>query len=172
MTGQQRLQFEQIATWSQVVCAILFIIFLVWVFRKYLMPGVLAIEASRNADLLAAEKRRDAIQTDVSTARAEVEAADRDAVAIVARARAHASAEHERILADAKADGELTVRNARGELERGRLAASSSLRADFIEKALQRARKEAAARIDDGANTRLVDATVKTLERTGAERVG
>lgn len=163
MTETQRATFEAIALWSQVVCAIVFAVVLVLIFRKYLLPAVAAAQAARNAELANAERRREAVKADVARARAEVEAADRDAASISARVADDAKREAARILAEAKDDGERTVRNAEGELGRARLGAQAQLRAEFIDRALQLARRQADARIDATANARLVDATVDTL---------
>jgi F-type H+-transporting ATPase subunit b len=163
MTDAERLQFLQIAKWSQIICAIVFLIFLIWAVRKYLVPAIESAAKARNAELAAAEKHRDAMKTEVAQARAGVEAADRDALAIANRAKEDAARERQRILDEAKADGERTVRNAEGELGRGRIAANAALRAEFIDRALTLARKEAAAKIDDRENLRLVNNTVDSL---------
>jgi F0F1-type ATP synthase membrane subunit b/b' len=163
MSAADTLQFQQIAKWSQVVCAIVFLIFLIWAVRKYLVPAIESAAKARNAELAAAEKHRDAMKTEVAQARAGVEAADRDALAIANRAKEDAARERQRILDEAKADGERTVRNAEGELGRGRIAANAALRAEFIDRALTLARKEAAAKIDDRENLRLVNNTVDSL---------
>jgi hypothetical protein len=55
------------------------------------------------------------------------------------------------------------VRNAEGELGRARIAANAALRADFIDRALARARQEAGAKISDAENLRLVNGTVDAL---------
>jgi len=159
----QAQHFEEIAKWSQVVCAIAFLLFLIWAIRKYVVPAIDAAAQARNAELAAAEKHRDAVQAAVAQARAEVEAADRDALAIVNRSKSDAQREREHILAEAKADGERAIRNAEGELGRARLAANAELRAEFIEKALARARADAGAKIDDAANLGLVNRTVDSL---------
>lgn len=163
MNDAEALQFEQIAKWSQVVCAIAFFIFLVWAIRKYIVPAVEAAAKARNAELAAAEKHRDVLMAEVGHARAEVEEADRDALAIGSRAKDDAARERERILHEARADGERTVRNAEGELGRARIAANAALRADFIDRALARARQEAGAKISDAENLHLVNGTVDAL---------
>jgi F-type H+-transporting ATPase subunit b len=155
--------FEQIAKWSQIVSAILFFVFLVWAIRKFVLPAIDAATKARNAELAAAEKHRDSVKADVAKARAEVESADRDALAILARAQTDAAREREHILAEAKGDGEHAIRNAEGELGRARIAANASLRADFIDRALALARKQAGEKIDDAANLRLINGTVDSL---------
>lgn len=161
-------KFEEIAKWSQVVCAIVFFVFLIWAVRKYLIPAVESAAAAKNAELAAAEKHREAVKTAVAQARAEVEAADRDALAIAARAKDDAARQREHILAEANADGERTVRNAEGELGRARMAATADLRTEFIDRALALARKEAGTKIDDAANLRLVSSTVDSLAKGSA----
>jgi ATP synthase F0 subunit b len=163
MTEAETRQFEEIARWSQIACALVFLAVLIWGVRKYLVPAITAATAARNAELADAEKHRDATRAQVAEARAEVESADRDALAIIGRAKDDASREREHILAEARADGEHTVRNAEGELGRARIAANASLRADFIDRALALARKQAGEKIDDAANLRLVNGTVDSL---------
>ncbi|MFN2459135.1 MAG: hypothetical protein ABR591_00375 [Candidatus Velthaea sp.] len=170
MTGASHNVFETVAIWSQIAGAIAFLIVLVVMFRRFLLPAVHAAERSRNAELAATEKRRETVKSDVGRARAEVEAADRDAAAIRQRAAAEARREHDRIVAEAKGDGERAVRNAEAELGRARLAARDSLRAEFVDKALARARREADARIDPALNAQLVKRTVETLARDAAAR--
>jgi len=162
-------KFEEIAKWSQIVCAIVFLLFLIWAIRKYIGPAIDAATKARNAELAAAEKHRDAVQAAVAVARGEVEAADRDALSIVSRAKSDAVREREDILAAAKADGERVVRNAEGELERARMAARASLREEFVRKALASARTAAAARVDATMNSQLVGTTIDSVER---ERAG
>jgi len=163
MSEAEALQFEQIARWSQIVCAVAFLLVLIWGVRKFLVPAITAAAAARNAELATTEKYREDIRAEVSLARAEVESADRDALAIANRAKDDSAREREQIVAEAKADGERTIRNAEGELGRARLAANATLRADFLDRALALARKEAGAKIDDAANLRLVNGTVDSL---------
>lgn len=172
MTDAQALQFEEIAKWSQVVCAIAFLVFLIWAVRKYLIPAVNAATAAKNAELAAAEKHREAVKAAVVQARAQVEGADRDALAIAARAKDDAARERDHILSEAASDGERTVRNAQGELGRARLAAAADLRAEFIDRALALARKEASTKIDDVVNLRLVNGTVDSLAGSVGVRSG
>ena len=163
MTPSQHAFFDAVARWSQILGAIAFFAVLIWLFRKYLMGAVHAAEAQRNAELAASERRREQVKSEVAQARAAVEAADRDAVSIKARVAEDAQHEAERIVADAKADGERLVHNAEGELQRARLSAQAQLRHEFIERALQLARHEAGARIDERTNARLVTATLESI---------
>jgi hypothetical protein len=55
------------------------------------------------------------------------------------------------------------IQNARGELDRGRIAGRDKLRIEFIEKALNRARELAAQQLTDAANAQLVSKTVDDL---------
>jgi len=157
--------FVQVALWSQVAGSVAFLVVLILLFRKYLIPAVLANQAARNAQLAEAEARRTRIQTEAAQARGEIEAADRDAAEIrnrVARVterdRAHATDE-------ANAEGERLIRNAEGELERARLAARDRLRIEMIEKALAKARAQAPGRVSDAVNKALVEHTVDDLAR-------
>jgi F0F1-type ATP synthase membrane subunit b/b' len=114
-------------------------------------------------DLVNTEHRREELRDEVAEARGEVESADRDALAILARAETDARHEHETIIADARREGLRLVHNARGELDRGRIAGRDKLRIEFIEKALNRARELAAQQLSDDSNARLVAKTVDDL---------
>jgi F0F1-type ATP synthase membrane subunit b/b' len=166
MTSDEAL-FEQIAIWSQVAGAVIFFAALVYLFVRFLAPMIEKQQQAKNAELAEAEGRRDRAQADIAAARAEVEQADRDAVAIKERTIADVKREREKMLAETKDEGERAVRNAEGELARARAAANATLRADMIERALQLARKEADARIDASANAGLVANLVDALERKG-----
>jgi len=155
--------FDRLAQWSEIVGGFAFVIVAVFLFMKYALPAVRATQVARNAELVHAEGQREALKAQVSKARAEVEAADRDAQSIKARAAVDAARERERLVADAKADGERAVANARGSLERARIAARAQLRGEFIDRALQLARSRADSRIDAATNAKLVGSTVQTL---------
>jgi F0F1-type ATP synthase membrane subunit b/b' len=157
------MNFEAIAQYSEVIGGFAFVIVAVWLFRKFVLPAVRAGEVARNADLVNAERRRDALREEVVQARGEVEAADRDVLAIAARAETDARHEHDTILAEGRREATRLLQNAQGELERGRIAARDTLRIEFIEKALNRARELAATELSDDGNTRLVGKTVDEL---------
>jgi F0F1-type ATP synthase membrane subunit b/b' len=157
------MNFEAIAQYSEVIGGFAFVIVAVWLFRKFVLPAVRAGEIARNADLVNAERRRDALREEVVQARGEVEAADRDVLAIAARAETDARHEHDTILAEGRREATRLLQNAQGELERGRIAARDTLRIEFIEKALNRARELAATELSDAGNTRLVGKTVDEL---------
>jgi F-type H+-transporting ATPase subunit b len=155
--------FEQVALWSQVAGAVVFLLALIVIFRKYMVPAVVANQQARNAEIAEAETRRARMQAEAAKARIEVETADRDAAEIRSRIETIAARDRAQQLAAAKADGERVVRNAEGELERARYAARERLRVEFIEKALAKARAEAPARVDDATNRSLVESTVADL---------
>ena len=158
--------YVELAIWSQVVASILFLIFLVWLWRRFLSPAVAASQARKNAELADSEKRRDDAKAEIETARSEVAKAENDARGIGARAQADATRLHDRIVADAKADGERVVRNAEGELDRSRAAAREQLRDELLERAVRIARR-AAENVDDATNRRLVSETIETVDRSG-----
>ena len=157
--------FEAVALWSQVLGAVVFLIVLILLFRKYLIPAVEANEKARNAEIAEAEARRERVRAEAAAARGEVEGAQRDAAEIRARVDAVVKREHDHLVAEARADGERMVRNAEGELERARMAARDRLRIELIEKALLQARAQAPGRVDERTNTRLVNETVDDLSR-------
>jgi F-type H+-transporting ATPase subunit b len=157
--------FVQVALWSQVAGAVAFLVVLVVMFRKFLIPAVDANEKARNAQIAEAEARRTRVQSDAAKARGEIEAADRDAAEIRARAQHSTERDRAHALEEAKAEGERLVRNAEGELERARLAARDRLRIELIEKALRKARAQASGRVSDAVNAALVETTVADLTR-------
>jgi F0F1-type ATP synthase membrane subunit b/b' len=163
------MNYETIAQWSEIIGGFAFLIVAIALFRKFVLPAVRAGEVARNSDLVNTEHRRDQLRDEVAEARGEVEAADRDALAIAARAADDARHEHDTIVAAARSEGLRLLQNARGELDRGRIAGRDKLRIEFIEKALNRARELAAQQLTDSANAQLVAKTVDDLSiGTGA----
>jgi F0F1-type ATP synthase membrane subunit b/b' len=153
------MNYETIAQYSEIIGGFAFVIVMVWLFRKFVLPAVKAGEISRNADLVHAEHRRDQLKAEVAEARSHLATAERDALAIAQRAETDARHEHEQIITDARREGLRLLQNARGELERGRIAGKDKLRIEFIEKALNRARELAAQQLSDDGNAKLVAKT-------------
>jgi F0F1-type ATP synthase membrane subunit b/b' len=157
------MNYEVIAQWSEIIGGFAFLIVTIALFRKFVLPAVRAGEVARNSDLVNTEHRREQLRDEVAEARGEVEAADRDALAIGARAEDDARHERDTIVASARREGLRLIQNARGELDRGRIAGRDKLRIEFIEKALNRARELAAQQLTDAANAQLVSKTVDDL---------
>jgi F0F1-type ATP synthase membrane subunit b/b' len=155
--------YEQIALWSQVLGALAFVVVLVYLFRRFVAPAVVASQARKNAELGEAEQRRDAAKADVEIAKGELETAQHDVRAIAERARFDGQRERERLLAEAQRDGARLVRNAEGELARGREAARVALRDELLEKALGFARESAPQRIDERKDHELVSAVMASI---------
>jgi F-type H+-transporting ATPase subunit b len=158
--------YDALATWSQVVGSIAFIIVLVWLFIRFVVPAVAASQDRRNAELAEAERRRDAAGEAVEAARREVETASGEAAAILQRVEGDVVRERELILREARDDGERVVRNAEGELGRARMAARDRLRAELIAQALRIAR-EGAAGVGSADNDRIMAGIVNQIERDG-----
>lgn len=156
--------YEQLAVWSQVVASVLFIIVLAYIWMRFIAPAVIASQARKNAELGDAERRRDAARAQVETAQHEVMAAESDARSIRARAHGDATRIREAILGEAAAEGGRLVQNAQGELERGRAEARDRFRSELLERAMQIAR-DAASRLDDATDRRLVHEAVDVAER-------
>jgi F-type H+-transporting ATPase subunit b len=155
--------YEGLATWSQVVASLLFIVVLVYGWNRLLSPAVAKSQEAKNAELADAERRRDAAKDRVEGAQREVERAAEDARAIVARANRDASELRTRIVAEAHAEGQRQVKNAEGELERSRASARDALRSDLLARAMQIAH-EAAGKLDEETNRRLVAETIDGAE--------
>ncbi len=158
------MNYEQIAVWSQVISALLFIVVLVWLWFKYLQPAVLAAQQSHNKQLAEAERHRDEAKASLDALRGEIVGAQRDAELIRQRAVEQASREKDATIAEARESGERAVRNASGELERARNAARDQLRVDLLERALRVARSKAAQRVDASLNAALVSRFVSSIE--------
>ncbi len=156
--------YEHVAVWSQVVASALFIVALVYGWIRFLSPAVAKSAERKNAELLEAEQRRDAAKERVEVAQRDLERAAEDVRAITARANRDANELRARIISEAHAEGKRTVRNAEGELERSRAAAREQFRADLLERAMAIAR-DAASRLDDETNRRLVAEAVAGAER-------
>jgi F-type H+-transporting ATPase subunit b len=158
--------YEAIATYSQVVAAVLFIVVVVYLWNRFISPAVLAAQARKNAELLESEKRRDDARAELERAQAEVAKAESDVRAIAARAETDATRLHEKTLAEARAEAERLMTGAQGELARSRAVAREHLRDDLLDRAMQIAR-DAASRLDETTNRRLVGEAVDTAERGG-----
>ena len=159
------MNYEQIAVWSNVACALLFYVVIVWMWLKFAQPAVLAAQANTNKQLAETERHRDEAKASLDVLRAEIESAERDAAA--SRARSIEFAQHERdaALAEARQAGERALRNAAGELDRARAAAREDLRTELLEKALDLAKSDATARVDAALNAKLVGDFVASIAK-------
>jgi F0F1-type ATP synthase membrane subunit b/b' len=154
-----------IALWSQVVAAVLFIAFLVWIWMNYLMPAVLAAQERQNKQIAEAERHRDEAKATLDLLRTQISGATNDAEAIKQRAVAQAKREYDAAVAEAKEAGERALTNARGELERARASAREQLRREILDRALAQARQDADRRVDAPVNARLVNDFLGSLEK-------
>jgi F0F1-type ATP synthase membrane subunit b/b' len=159
--------YTQVAVWSQILGSVAFILVLIWLWNKYLTPAVIASRDRKNAELADAEKRRDAAAEEVEVAQREVAATKGEVEAIRSRAARDADQFRARVLAEAQAEGDRLVRNAGGELARGRYAARETLREELVAKALEIARTSASG-LGPDANRHLVGEVVESLERGSA----
>jgi F0F1-type ATP synthase membrane subunit b/b' len=159
--------YERLAVWSQVVASVLFIVVLAYIWVRFIAPAVVASQARKNAELSDAERRRDEARAHVETAQHAMMAAESDARAIRARGQSDATRIRESILSEAAAEGGRLVQNAQGELERGRAEARDRFRSELLTQAMQIAR-DAAARLDDATDRRLVHEAVDAAERGDA----
>lgn len=158
--------YQNVAVWSQVLGALAFLVVLVYIFQKFIAPAVLAAQASKNAELADAEARRDTMKAEIDVAARDLSAADADAAAIRTRAAHQAGIDAQKTLADAQSDAQRVIRNAEGELDRARLAASDDVRTRLLERALEIARRSAATTIDAAKNRGLVAQVLDALGRS------
>ncbi|HEY1653596.1 MAG TPA: hypothetical protein VGF86_00615 [Candidatus Tumulicola sp.] len=157
--------YVQIAIWSQVVSAVLFLIVLVWMWFKYLQPAILDAQDRHNKQIAEAERHRDEAKATLELLQSEIEGATHDAELIRRRADAQAAREYETAVAEAREAGERALRGAQAEFARALAAARDRLRIELLDKALVLAREEAARRVDPVTNARIVDRFVGSLER-------
>ena len=150
------IHYEEIAKWSDIISAILFLAVMVYLWFKYIQPAVLAAQAKSNEVIILAERHRDEAKAAIDALNREVEGAKRDAGLILERATGQARREAETTIAEAKAAGERALHNAQGELVRARAAARKQLRDELAEQALDLARSQAQLRVDGALNLKLV----------------
>lgn len=156
--------YVQVAIWSQVASAGLFIAFIVYLWMRVLQPMVLAAQERSNEQIARAERHRDEAKAALDALKGEIEAAAHDAELIRARAQRHAERERNALVAETHLEGQRTVHNAEGELERLRDSARLRLRGEIVARALSVARGEAQRRIDGAANARIVEHFLASLE--------
>jgi len=157
--------YVSVAIWSQVVSAVLFIAVLVWLWVKFIMPAILAAQDRQNKQIAEAERHRDEAKAMLDLLRNDIESASRDAEAIKSRVDTQAARECEGIVRDAHESGERSVRGAQASFSGMLAAARDRFRDEMLEKALARARGDAAARVDAALDSRLIDRFAASLER-------
>lgn len=157
------MNYELIAEYSQIASAALFVAVMVWVWARFIQPAVLTAQENANAQIAQAERHRDQAKAALDALQGEIEAAERDAEAMKERCVVQARAEHDALLREARDAGERALRSAQGELQRGRAAAGVRFRDELLEKALGAARAQAANRVDDPTDARLLHAFVDSL---------
>ena len=163
------INYEQVAVWSYVLSAVLFVAVMIVIWIKWIQPAVLAAQANNNKQIAEAERHRDEAKAALEALRLEIGGAERDAQLIRDRANSQGKHESEATIAEAKQAGERALRNAAGELERARAAAREQLREELLDKALASARAEATKRVDGTVNAKLVNRFVSSLT-TEADR--
>jgi len=157
------VNYEQIAVWSNVACALLFYVVIVWMWVKFAQPAVIAAQENANKSIAESERHRDEAKAALDVLRSEIEGARRDAAAIRERSTEFAAHERDATLAEARAAGERALKSASGELDRARAAAREKLRDELLEKALRLAKSDATARVDATLEKRLVGDFVASI---------
>ncbi|MBV8726616.1 MAG: ATP synthase F0 subunit B [Candidatus Eremiobacteraeota bacterium] len=159
------MNYEAIATWSQVISSVLFIGVLIWLFRRFGIPLVMAAQKAKNDEIALAERRRNDAKAALESLQARAGNAEADAKAIRERAAAQAQRERQATVAQANEAGERVLHSAQGELERARAAARTQLLGELASGALALARTEAAERIDPERNAKIVGGFLRFVER-------
>jgi len=158
------MNYDEIAKWSQIISALLFMVVLVWLWARFIQPAIIAAQQNKNKQIAEAERHRDEAKAALEALRNEIDTAKHDAQLIRQRADVQAKRESDATVSEAREAGERSLRNAQGELERARAAAREQFRDRLANEALALARKEAATRVDAGMNAKLVDRFVASLE--------
>lgn len=156
--------YIQIALWSQVVAAIVFIAVLVYMWFRWIQPVVMAAQERSNRQIAEAERHRDEVKGALETLRGEIETARHDAKLIEERAGARAQHEREAVLREATEAGERAIADAGRELERARAAARQRLRDELVENALRIAREDAARQIGPALDARFIERFAGSLK--------
>ena len=163
MTGESF--YVDAAAWSQVIASVLFMAVLLWLWFKFIQPAIMTAQANANKLIAEAERHRDEAKTTLDLLKNETNGAAHDGELIKERAVAQAAREYEAAIAESRQAGERALNNAQGELARALAAAREQLRDELAGKALDRAREEAARRVDAGLNAALVNGFIGSLER-------
>jgi len=150
---------------AKLVDFVLFVAFLVWLWRKYALPQLEAAADAENKRIASIEEALAKARADVEVARNAREAANGERETILRNADEAAAHDMERQAAEAKAQAERIRAHAEGEIERQRYAARVRLRIEMIEEALRKARREAAASSDEALQSRLVEQFLEELAR-------
>lgn len=161
------MNYEQVALYSQVASAVLFVLVMIWIWVKFIQPAVLSAQQNQNATLAEAERHRDEAKKVLDSLQGEIDSAKRDADNIRRRVEAQAAAERDVAINEAREAGDRTLRNAREELGRSRAGARDQLREELASRALQLARNEAQHRVDGKVNAALVGSFLENLEHGG-----
>ncbi len=157
--------YFEVAVWSQVVSSMVFIAVLVYIWKRFVMPVLLAAQERSNRVIAEAERHRDEVKGALTALHEAIESARRDAELIESRAGDHAEHERLTVLREAGEAGERAVAEAGRELDRARAAARQQLRDEILQRALALARDEASQRIGPGVDARFVDRFTLALER-------
>ncbi|MBV9270248.1 MAG: hypothetical protein JO165_04085 [Candidatus Eremiobacteraeota bacterium] len=160
--------WAEIARWSVVASSVIFAMFLVWMFRKFIVPAIEAAQRAKNEEIAAAERHLADANERCAQLEAEVARADSDAAAIRRRGEEQGGVEYQATVREATEAGERALRNAGGELDRARAVAREQLRTKLVERALDIADARAAERVDANVNERLIKEFVNSLQRGGS----
>ena len=162
------MNYERIAVLSQVISAALFMVALVYLWIRFILPAVVAAQEAHNKQIAETVRHRDDAKSALDVLKAEIDGAQRDAEAIRQRARELAAYEREQTLAQAREDGERTLHGAEGELDRARAVDRERLRTELLDRALEIARTRATQRVDAAVQSKLLDNFVASVERENA----
>lgn len=159
--------YEDVAFWSQLAGSFAFIACVVYGWMRFITPAVIAQRDRKNAELFEAEKRRDNLRAEIEITRGEVAVAEAEADAIRSRGERDVERLRAGILAEAEAEAERLIRNAEGELARGRMAARDLVRDELLNKAVEIAIASAKS-LGANADRTLIESAVGSLERGSA----
>ncbi|HEV2037746.1 MAG TPA: hypothetical protein VGQ96_03980 [Candidatus Eremiobacteraceae bacterium] len=146
----------------------IFIFAIVWLYRKYGNPMLVAHQHTQNKLVADAQAYRAQCEAAVTAAQQAIEQAKVDAVRMVAVGKAQAAKLIEDIRAEARERAQRILAHAGGELERERYRVRRELLEETVERAHARAQELAKREIDPAKQQTLVDRLIADLERIRA----
>ncbi|MDQ2817670.1 MAG: hypothetical protein M3T49_05590 [Candidatus Eremiobacteraeota bacterium] len=151
---------------AKVIDFILFVAFVVWLYRSYIQAALVAHQDAQNRAVAEAEEKRNRAEAAVVAARAALSKAQGDAQVMFAQAQERAENLVLEERAKARERAARVVGYARGELGREMRRVRRELLIDTVDLAHERARETVRASIDDEVQRRLISAFIGDLEHS------
>lgn len=151
---------------AKLIDFVIFVTAIVWVFRKYLTPALIAHQEVQNKIVEDAQGYRQQSEAAVDAARAAIDQARIDSGRMVDVGKLQAARLIDAERADANSHAERILAHAGGELERERYRVRRELLEETVEQAHAQAQAIAKQEIDKPKQQGLVNRLIAHLERT------